>query len=515
MEKGLRITVRRFFSGTLLSRLSGMGRDLVMAFAFGDHASVAAFMVAFRLSSLLRRLLGEGPFQSAFIPHFMEIHVQDPSKAQTFFCKLSLLVSVLLVGFILLAEGGIAAFLSIQISDANREILELTAWLLPGIFFICLYGLNISILNCYECFFIPSFAPFMCNMTWIIAAFLLRNQSPELAMPHLAKWVVIGFFWQWFLTLPPTLRFIGGNWKQWFHMQIPNEVKTLAKALSLSIIGVGAMQINSFVDPLFARYIDVKAPTYLWYSIRLEQLALAIFGIACVSTIVPRLARCIKGEQIEQAKALFIFGYQRILVVMIPCTFAILALGISAVNLLYGRGNFPEIAVLKTTFCLWAYCLGLIPSSLVILLSTIFYAKNDFRTPMFISVVTVIANIALNTLFVFQLRLGVISTALATSASAYINYWILHQFSYKEGWKIPLFFSLIVKITCASAFAAFCALLVNLFSTPFTRHISFQILHFFSQAIAFLVGLFFYAKVFTQKYLLELFQDFFLSVKAK
>ena len=495
--------------------MSGMGRDLVMAFAFGDHASVAAFMVAFRLSNLLRRLLGEGPFQSAFIPHFMEIHVQDKTKAHVFFCKLSLLISVLLIGFVLLAEGSIAAFLHLQISDSNREILELTAWLLPAILFICLYGLNISVLNCYECFFTPSFAPFICNVTWMAAAFLLRHQSPKLAMPHLAKWVVIGFFGQWLLTLPPTLRYVRGGWKQWFQLQIPNEVKTLAKTLSLSIIGVGAMQINAFVDPLFARYIDDKAPTYLWYSIRMEQLALAIFGIACVSTLIPRLARCIKSGQIEEAKTLFGFGFVRVMTVMIPCTFAILVLGVSSVNLLYGRGNFSEVAVLKTTFCLWAYSLGLVPSSLVILFSAIFYAQNNFRTPMFISVATVIANISLNTLFVFSLHLGIISTALATSISAYINYLILSRYNRKSGWETPSFVSSIGKITLASIFAALCALSVDLIAPllVLTRHMSSQLLHFLSQTTAFIAGLFLYAKVFKQKELLELFQDFFPNIK--
>lgn len=515
MEKSLRLTVRRFLSGTLLSRMSGMGRDLVMAFAFGDHASVAGFMVAFRLSNLLRRLLGEGPFQSAFIPHFMQIYVQDKTKAHVFFCKLSLLISVLLMGFVLLAEGSIATFLHLQLSDSNREILELTAWLLPGILFICLYGLNISVLNCYECFFIPSFAPFICNITWMAAAFLLRHQSPGLAMPHLAKWVVIGFFGQWLLTLPFTLRYIRGNWKQWFQFQIPNEVKTLAKTVSLSIIGVGAMQINAFFDPLFARYVDDKAPTYLWYSIRLEQLALAIFGIACVSTLVPRLAKYIKSGQIEEAKKIFTFGYIRVMTVMIPCTFAILALGTSSVNLLYGRGSFSEIAVLKTTFCLWAYSLGLIPNSLVILFSAIFYAQNNFRIPMFISIATVITNIVLNALFVFQLRLGIISTALATSISAYINYLILSQYNRKSGWETPSFFSPIVKIVVASIFAVLCALSVDLIapSLVLTRHMSSQVLHFSSQAMAFIAGLLLYAKVFQQKELLELFQDFFLNVK--
>ena len=98
MEKKFSIYTKRFFSGTLLSRISGLGRDLSMAFAFGDHPSVAAFMVAFRLSNLFRRLLGEGPLQSAFIPHFEGLRSQDSSQATFFFRKLITLITILILG---------------------------------------------------------------------------------------------------------------------------------------------------------------------------------------------------------------------------------------------------------------------------------------------------------------------------------------------------------------------------------------------------------------------------------
>src|SRR4051812_39706440 len=95
---------RRFFSGTFLSRMSGMGRDLAMAFAFGDHPSVAAFFVAFRLANLFRRLLGEGPFQSAFIPHFEGLRVEDDKRAHFFFRKLTHLMVLLLITLTLVCE---------------------------------------------------------------------------------------------------------------------------------------------------------------------------------------------------------------------------------------------------------------------------------------------------------------------------------------------------------------------------------------------------------------------------
>jgi putative peptidoglycan lipid II flippase len=517
-EKALAVYVKRFFSGTLLSRISGMIRDLTMAFAFGDHPSVAAFMVAFRLSNLFRRLLGEGPFQSAFIPHFEGLRVQDPAKANFFFRKLSLLIVLILVVITILVEGGIAGLLSWgKISNGNREIIALTGWLFPAILFICLYGVNISLLNCYDSFFIPSIAPIVCNTAWISAAFFLRNKEPSLAMSSLAKWIVVGFIGQWLLTLPLTLKYAAAEWKEWFKFHIPKEVKDLAKAFALGAIGVGAMQINAFIDALFARHADIRGPAYLWYSIRLEQLALAIFGIACVSTIVPRLSRAIKSQDMTQAQELFSLSYRRIIAVMIPCTFAIVALGTAAVNLIYGRGHFTEFATQKTTACLWAYGLGLVPTTLVILFSAIFYAQNNFRKPMWISVLTVVANIVLNAIFVFGFKMGAISTALATSLSAFINCWILYRMTEKLGWKPEI---RIFKICFAGCFAFLCALTVDYFmlspsmlaplmnsvlNLPHT--VTAQLMTFVLQFIAFSTGLLFFAYAFKCTDLIELLQD--------
>jgi putative peptidoglycan lipid II flippase len=522
-DKALTLYIRRFFSGTFLSRVSGMGRDLMMAFAFGDHPSVAAFMVAFRLSNLFRRLLGEGPFQSAFIPHFEGLRVQDPEKAAVFFRKITLFLSLILFTITLLTEGGIAGILAFgKISEGNREILTLTGWLFPGILFICLYGLNISLLNCFGSFFVPSVAPFICNVIWIGAAFFLRNSDPSFAMMHLAKWVVIGFMCQWLFTLPLTLKNNAGQLKEWFKIKIPPEVKSFARSFALGVIGVGAMQINAFFDALFARHADIRGPAYLWYSIRLEQLALAIFGIACVSTIVPRLSRAIKSGNHEEAQTLFSFSYRRIMSIMIPCTFAILALGTASINLVYGHGHFSDLAISKTTFCLWSYALGLVPTTLVILFSAIFYAQNNFRTPMWISLATVGINLALNTLFVLGLKLGAISTALATSISALINSWILYRMISKE-WKPDLLLGRVMHLIFAGIFALGCVFVsdYSFFQTStiipvltqFSRDFSAQVGLFSLQLVAFILGLTVFAKAFKSVELIELFQTFFVRKK--
>ncbi|MCI0381511.1 MAG: murein biosynthesis integral membrane protein MurJ [Chlamydiae bacterium] len=528
MTSSLSLYAKRFFSGTFLSRLSGLGRDFSMAFAFGDHPSVAAFMVAFRLSNLFRRLLGEGPFQSAFIPYFESIKILDRAKSALFFRKLTLLFVFILLLLIAVTEIAIWQIPShLNVSEGNQEILTLIRWMLPGLLFICLYGLNISLLHCHDYFFIPSFAPFICNAIWILGALFLRNQPPTSAMITLSKLVVIGFIGQWLITLPATVKFTSINIKEWLTWNIPSEIKNFAKSFGLGIIGVGAMQINSFFDSIFARYADLKGPVYLWYSIRLEQLALAIFGIACVATVVPRLSRAMINHDMASATSYFSFSFRRILAVMIPCTFAIFALAVPAINLLYGRGQFTEIAVAQTALCLWAYGLSLVPTTMVILFSSLFYGQDDFKTPTWASLITVVINLILNGLFVFGLGMGAISTALATSLSSWLNFLILQRLSQKRGRNHLYSFSKAIHLIFACSFAWFCALATEYFLYPTTislifsknlilsRSIADQIISFILPFFSFIIGLAGYSILFKIQDLVELFQEFFLFRTTK
>lgn len=493
-----------------------MGRDLAMAFAFGDHPSVAAFMVAFRLSNLFRRLLGEGPFQSVFIPHYEGLRVQKPHEAGFFFRRLSLLLVLILLGLTAVAEAGIWIATQFQLAPSNLEILQLSAWMFPGLLFICLYGLNISLLNCHDSFFVPSFAPFICNAIWIAGALWLQTQETTSAMASLSKLIVIGFAGQWLLTLPLTLRFAKGTLREWISFSIPQEIKQLAKSFSYGIIGVGAVQINALVDSLFARHADLRGPVYLWYSIRIEQLVLAVFGIACISTVIPRLSRALKNGEQANAEAYFALSFRRIMAVMIPCTVALFVLGSASVNLLYGRGHFLIPAIDQTTFCLWAYAIGLIPAALVILYSAIFFARADFKTPMRISLLVVLLNMALNGLFVFGIGLGAISTALATSACAWINFAVLGHMARKEGWDPGFSLRRLVWLLGITGFASLCAWGTSmLVGETLSRKLTEQVAAFGLPAVAFAGTIWGFAKVFKNKDLLELFEMFSLKKTSK
>ena len=483
---------RHFFSGTLLSRVSGMVRDIGMAAMFGDHPSVAAFMVAFRFSHFLRRILGEGALQSIFIPHYEELRLKDEKKANAFFFRLYMLLITLLVAIVVIVEG-------VAFTAGSSEVTHLFSWMFPSLIFICLYGLNLSLLQCRNSFFSSSIAPFACNAIWILAIFLFAKQDTPHAMVNLAIFTIIGFVVQWAITLPKTWKVLqeGRQHVERPLLSVPTEIRTIGKATLFGLIGVTAVQINSFLDMVFARWADLKGPVYLWYAIRLEQLPLALVGFACVYSIVPSLSRLIKAGESEKAKELFLFGYKRIFLLVMPCTFALFALSFVSVNLLFGRGNFSQFAVTETTLCLWAYGLSLLPSTLTVYLSSLFYAYGNFRIPTYASIISVGANVIFNALFVFVFHWGAISIALSTSLSTLINCWILKSAFSKQNHlevqypKISSFWKLSAVGICAClGCIAYDKLFFNafffehdLFLAP--RSLSGQCIHFLGQLASF------------------------------
>jgi putative peptidoglycan lipid II flippase len=459
-----------FLSGTFLSRLLGLGRDMAMAFAFGSHPAIAAFMVAFRFSNLIRRLFGEGPIASGFIPHFEQMRASSPEKGVQFFRDLFFSLKL----FLILLMGGIELlFISIlnwgSLQPDNAQILYLTILMLPGILFICLFGLSSSLLQCEGKFFLTGFAPAAFNVVWIAAAYFLKDQPPSVAVVPLSLCVVAAFFLQWAMLAPQTLIQIKLHlsWKECFSPQLfSSQLRQIVKPLFLGIFGVAAVQINSALDAIFARCASLEGPAYLWYAIRIEQLPLALFGIALASALLPPLSRALKNSSVEHYLILLRFALTRSFTLIFPCTLGIFALGIAGINLLYGHGDFSHEATYQTTLCLWGYGLGLVPAALVLLLAPAFYALQEFRTPMLGSVISVVINVILSSFFVFGLHLGALSIAIATSVSAWFNYFYLsYRLSKRVGQSLfdRVVFSSFLKIGICSLIAASATVLVGFY----------------------------------------------------
>lgn len=424
-------SAKRFFSGTLLSRISGMFRDISMAYVFGAEGGIAAFMLAFRLAHLLRRLFGEGALQSAFIPLFETIRHQDEKRAFTFFKNLSLLMSGVLITLIFIFGGAIGFVDHIHLfSESNQEVLFLTSLMLPSLLFICLFGLNASLLQCEKNYFIPAAAPIAFNLIWIGVVIGIGWFQPDDPISVLAIGVIFACCVQWLVTLPKTLsllnnRVLSSNEQK--QSNEPNDLLKLARPLFLGIIGVGASQINNAVDSIFARYAELAGPAYLWYSIRLQQLPLALFGIAIAGAVLPPLSRAFKSKDWSSYNKYLHFGLMNTLALMIPISALIFCMGDTAVNLVYGRGDFDRSAVYETSRCLWAYGMGLIPMSLVLVLAPACYAQNNYSLPTVASISSLVMNLVLNSVFIFGLGWGAVSVAIATSASAWVNLWIVSR----------------------------------------------------------------------------------------
>lgn len=413
----------------MLSRVSGYGRDLSMAAAFGICPSVAALFIALRFSNLLRRLVAEGPFQSIFVPYFEEIRVKGETSAHNFFKSLVGIFLFSLIGICIFVEVIIAVALFYgSFSPDIVEILHLVKWLFPAIIFICLYGLNQAFLSCYDIFFLPSLAPIACNVCWIAGVVVSYNSSVDIAMLTVAKFIFFGYFVQWLLTTFQTFGRLGIG----ITVSFSKEIKKLFKAFVYGAIGVGAMQLNVLADTIFARIASPLGPGYLWYSIRMQQLVLGLLGIALVTTVVPRFSRAIKNLNNSLAQELFSSSVHKIFIVMMPCTFMIFVTAPSAINLLYGRGAFTSQAILQTAYCLYAYGLALTPAVMVMLLTAYFFALHKVKIPTTFSLVSVALNILLNSLFVFVLDYGAASIALSTAISAWVNYLLLYNQAKKE-----------------------------------------------------------------------------------
>jgi len=453
----IRRSSRLFVSGTLLSRLTGMLRDMSMAYLFGTHRSIAAFMVAFRLAHLFRRLFGEGALQSAFIPQFEALRHQSEQRALTLFRDLSLLLAI----FLILLVGGGCAFLGISLQwgdlhPGHQEILYLTLIMLPSLLFICLFGLNTAFLQCEKSYFTPGVAPAVFNGVWILTIFILRRMPADEAMPWLSLGIVIACLCQWLLTLPQTWKSLKNTlFLPW--QMLSNDLRQLGKPLALGIMGVAASQINSAMDTLFARLAEPEGPAFLWYAIRIQQLPLALFGIAVAGAALPPLSRALKAGQWEKYHHFLHDALYRTWIFMLPLTAAVFIMGEASVNLLYGRGHFGPEEVLKTTHCLWAYGIGLIPSALVLVLAPASYAQNNYTLPAYASFAAMLSNVFLNTLFMIKFHWGAISIAIATSISAWLNCYLLGWNLFRSG--VSLFSWAFFKQTLPTMFAtgvAFC-----------------------------------------------------------
>jgi putative peptidoglycan lipid II flippase len=394
---------KRFFAGTMLSRVSGALRDIVMAFCFGSAPEIGAFMVAYRLANLFRRLFGEGSLQAGFIPHFSLLRGKQSFlfyRDSTF----SLLILLLIV--VVVVEGfffGISFFLP----GDWLQIATLSMRMVPGLIFICLFALNSATLQVQGRYFMSGFAPVFFNACWILTALFVHRLPLIEAMNYLAIGISVSFALQWIMTAMQIHKTNLLSFAEWVRPTLfSDEWKKMIKPLTLGVIGVGAVQLNSALDAIFSRFADLSGPAYLWYAVRIEQLPLALFGIALSGALLPPLSRAVSEGSMEHYRTLLEKALRHAAALLVPCTFGFFALGYSGINLLYGHGDFLPRDVEQTVYCLWGYGLGLLPSVFILLMAAGFYAQKSYWIPTISAIGSVAFHIVCNIFLIFVFNLG-------------------------------------------------------------------------------------------------------------
>lgn len=414
-------------AATLLSRILGFLRDVVIAGFFGAGMGADAFFVAFRIPNLLRRLFAEGSLSIAFIPVFTE-QLSGDGQAAAFGMARSALRLLLLTLIIVSLAGILAAPWLIRViapgfSDSPEKFaltVLLTRIMFPYVIFICLVALCMGILNVLGHFAAPALAPVMLNIGMIASVYVI---SPFFGQPviGLAIGVLIGGFLQLSLQVPFLIRYGFYFWHpaKCYHPGL----KKILKLMGPSVFGAAVYQVNILVGTLLASLLPQGSVSYLYYADRLVQFPLGIFAISMATAVLPSLSRQAAAQDMAAFRETFSHGMKLVFFITIPAMVGLMVLREPIVGLLFQRGAFDRQTTLSTASALLYYSAGLWAFSAVRIVVSCFYALSDTVTPVRMATLSILANIVLGiVLMPFMAHNGL---ALATSLASMINLTLL------------------------------------------------------------------------------------------
>ncbi|OJW54021.1 MAG: murein biosynthesis integral membrane protein MurJ [Alphaproteobacteria bacterium 41-28] len=421
---------------TFLSRVTGFIRDALIAGILGVSGLTDAFFVAFKLPNFFRRFFAEGAFNAAFVPLFSGMLVSSgPNAARLYGEKIFALLLVGLTGFVFLFENFMpwAVFLFAPGFEATPERFDLAVALsritFPYILFISLASLLSGILNSMGKFAAPAGTPIILNLTMIVAL-----------MMALFEWISPGKGLAWAVFLAGILQLVWLWVSCHFHgmsirLSLPEltpDAKSLIRLGIPGAISAGVIQVNLFMDMIFASWLPTGAISYLFYADRLNQLPLGVIGIAVSTALLPELSKHVKAGNHQEAHFTQNRALEFALAITLPATVGLIVLGSPLVALLFERGAFTSLDAQSTGYTLSAFAVGLPAYVLVKILSTQFFAHQDTKTPMKVAIAAVALNFILNCLFIGPF--SYVGLALATALSAWFNALTLGTFLFLREW---------------------------------------------------------------------------------
>ncbi len=416
---------------TLASRVLGLAREMAYGYFFGISAPLSDFRIAFQIPNLTRRLFGEGALTSSFIPVFAKCRSADGDEAAKRLAGgvLTLVVAIL-TAMLIVAEVG----LLIAQAKSPHPVLQLTIILLPYMVLICATALLAGVLNSLHRFAAPAIAPILLNViiiatTWICGEYM--ELDPHAHLKLIAYSVLVAGILQVVIQVV-WLRAIKFRIVANFDWRSPS-VQRVVMLIVPMIVGVSAIQLNTFVDSMIAYLLveDGKGPATLGYAQYLGHLPLGVFATAIATAIFPLLSqRAAESDDDGFAKS-FDSGLRTSLFIAIPSAVGLIMIAPLLVRLLYQRGEFTSADTDRVVTALVCYSLGLWAYSLQQIMVRGYYAKENMKTPVRISVAMVGLNFALNILLV-KTSLREAGVALATAITAAIQVGLLGVFLKKD-----------------------------------------------------------------------------------
>lgn len=456
---------------TILSRILGFVRDVVLAKMFGASGETDAFFLAFRIPNFMRRLFAEGSFSLAFVPVLSEYKAKEDRRALRDLIDhvTGTLAAILLV---LVSVGIIAAPLVLSIFAPGwlvdgRSQFDLSAGMLritfPYIMLISMTALAGGILNTFERFLVPALTPILLNLSLISAALLL---SGHLAVPvtALAWGVLAAGFAQLLIQIPALIR-LGlmprPRWG-WRH----SGVRRIMKLMIPTLFGSSVAQVNLLFDSIIATFLVTGSVSWLYYSDRLLEFPLGVLGIALATVILPNLSQKHATASTAEFSATLDWALRLAVIITVPAAVGLVALAEPILITLFQYDAFQPDDVRMSAYSLIAYSAGLPAFIAVKVLAPGYYARQDTKTPVKIAIAAMVTNMFLNLLFVGLLLFRGFEgphagLALASSASAYLNATLLYfglrkrgVYTFGDGW-IRLWIAVIMGCVAMGALLQF------------------------------------------------------------
>lgn len=420
---------------TLISRVLGFVRDIVIARFFGAAEGTDAFFVAFKIPNFMRRLFAEGAFSQAFVPVLSE-YKENKSQQEIQEMIEKTAGTLAMVLFFLTLLGVIGAPVLIYIFapgfamggsryDLAVDMLRLTA---PYLFFISLTAMAGGVLNTYGKFAIPAITPVFLNLSFLVAVFWL---SPLLMNPVMAlAWAVLLAGLVQLAFQYPYLKKLGII-PRFRYDRSHDGVKRIMKLMLPALFGVSVTQVNLLVDTLLASFLVAGSVSWLYYSDRLVEFPLGIFGIALATAILPNLSKSYAAKKQEEFSSTLDSGMRFVALIGLPAAAGLFFLAEPMLATLFQYQAFSAVDVHMASLSLMAYAIGLPAFILVKVLVPGFTARQDMKTPVRIGVFAVVSNMLMSLTFVFFFQHA--GLALATSLAAFINAGLLLRSLLKEG----------------------------------------------------------------------------------